>query len=106
MEFNAPEETELIHAEAVVYNNEIVSISQIELIDDRYNISVSTMKEYRKNGYARTCVKACTDWWDRRDNLHWWTRCGNIPSIKLAKEFDFTFQESEYTGWAHFVLMK
>lgn len=99
-------ETQLIHAEVEVLDGEIISLCQIELIDEVFNISVSTLSEYQGKGYAKSVVGKCVRWWRAHyfsQPLSWWTKAHNTASLKLAEGHGFKFAEADGI-WKRYVL--
>lgn len=100
-----PNETELIHAETVVVDGDIKSICEIEKIDGYYNLSVSTLSSEQGGGFAGVCVENCIVWWlsqEIDEDLNWWVKHTNTPSVRLAKRYGFSCIESN-ESWDHYI---
>lgn len=103
---NAPETTEFIHAEIMGLYGEITSLCQIERIDGVLNMSVATMLDHQRKGFASAIVARALIWFAdsefRNETLHWWAREDNVASIRLAESNGFILSESCHAGWLHY----
>lgn len=108
MKGNVPHTTQLMHVSVCDHQQQSVSVCLIERIDGVFNVSVSTINDFQRRGYASRCVEDAVRWWAnsphvKKHDLNWWARSDNQPSIKLACRNGFTHAEDN-DGWSHFVL--
>lgn len=89
-----PSKTQLMHATTVEENGTVVSVCEIEKIDNAFNISVSTIALCENKGYANDCVRRAVMWWEQSVfhnsyDLNWWARKDNVASIRIAEKNGF-----------------
>lgn len=82
---------------AIIEDNQIVSCSELSNVNfNGANIVVQTHPKYRRKGYARQLVIACTKWCLNKNIVPvYWVDEKNTPSLELAKGLGFKICSNE-----------